>query len=119
MNSLETPVFLTDTHSACNVPLRRFHVIIQSSIFIADDSGYAVENYDESPGTYFENKGPAFLYSARWKTVKKISSITRPRCPEGSRKLRFPVYVTMAQDGGKVVSLTHRPLFTPRKYSWY
>ena len=25
----------------------------------------------------------------------------------------------MSQDGGKVVSLTHRPLFTPRKYSWY
>ena len=35
--------------------------------------------------------------------------------PEGSRKLRFPDYVTTAQDGGKVVSLTHRPLFTPRK----
>jgi len=27
--------------------------------------------------------------------------------PEGSRKLRFPDYMTMAQDGGKVVSLTH------------
>ena len=27
--------------------------------------------------------------------------------PEGSRKLRFPDYVTTAQDGGKVVSLTH------------
>jgi len=29
--------------------------------------------------------------------------------PEGSRKLRFPDFM-MAQDGGKVVSLTHRPL---------
>jgi hypothetical protein len=29
--------------------------------------------------------------------------------PEGSKKLRFPDYVTTAQDGGKVVSLTHRP----------
>jgi hypothetical protein len=29
--------------------------------------------------------------------------------PEGSRKLRFPDYMTAAQDGGKVVSLTHRP----------
>jgi len=29
--------------------------------------------------------------------------------PEGSRNLRFPDYVTMAQDGGKVVSLMHRP----------
>ena len=25
----------------------------------------------------------------------------------------------MAQDGGRVVSLTYRPLFIPRKYSWY
>jgi len=29
--------------------------------------------------------------------------------PEGSRKLRFPDYMTTAQDGGKVVSPTHRP----------
>jgi len=33
--------------------------------------------------------------------------------PEGSRKLRFPDYVTTAQDGGKVVSLTHRPPLPP------
>ena len=30
--------------------------------------------------------------------------------PEGSRKLRLPDYVTTVQDGGKVVSLTYRPL---------
>jgi hypothetical protein len=29
--------------------------------------------------------------------------------PQGSRKLRFPDFMTTAQDGGKVVSLTHRP----------
>ena len=29
--------------------------------------------------------------------------------PEGSRKLRFPDFTTTAQDGGKVVGLTHRP----------
>jgi len=51
--------------------------------------------------------------------VSYISPITGPRFPEGYRKLRFPDYVTMAQDGGKVVSLTHWPFFTPRKYSWY
>ena len=33
--------------------------------------------------------------------------------PEGSRKLRFPDFMTMAQDGGKVVSLTHRPPLPP------
>ena len=42
-----------------------------------------------------------------------FSPITGPRCPEGSRKLRFQDYVTMAQDGGKVVSLTHRPCLPP------
>ena len=29
--------------------------------------------------------------------------------PEGSRKLRFPDFMTTAQDGDKFVSLTHRP----------
>jgi len=35
------------------------------------------------------------------------------RDPEGSRKLWFPDYVTMAQVGGKIVSLTRRPLLPP------
>jgi hypothetical protein len=29
--------------------------------------------------------------------------------PEGSRKLRFPDFMTTVQDVGKIVSLTHRP----------
>jgi hypothetical protein len=29
--------------------------------------------------------------------------------PEDSRKLRFPDFITPAQEGGKVVSLKHRP----------
>jgi len=33
--------------------------------------------------------------------------------PEGSRKLRFPDFMTTAQDGGRVVSLIHRPLLPP------
>ena len=33
--------------------------------------------------------------------------------PEGSRKLRFQDFVTTAQDGGKVVSLTHWPPLPP------
>jgi hypothetical protein len=33
--------------------------------------------------------------------------------PEGSRKLRFPDYMTTAQGGGKVVRLTHRPPLPP------
>jgi len=33
--------------------------------------------------------------------------------PEGYRKLRFPDFMTTAQEGGKVVGLTHRPHLTP------
>jgi len=32
---------------------------------------------------------------------------------EGSRKLRFPDFMTTAQEGGKVVSLTHRSPLPP------
>ena len=39
--------------------------------------------------------------------------------PEGSRKLRFSDFMTTAQDGGKVVSLTHRPPLSPMKCSWH
>ena len=37
----------------------------------------------------------------------------------GYRKLSFPDFIATSLDGGKVVSLTHRPPFTPRKYTWY
>ena len=33
--------------------------------------------------------------------------------PEGSRNLRFPDFVTMAQDIDEVASLTHRPPLPP------
>ena len=33
--------------------------------------------------------------------------------PEGSSKLRLPDFMTTAEDGGKVVSLTHRPPLPP------
>jgi hypothetical protein len=33
--------------------------------------------------------------------------------PEGAWNLRFPDYMTTAQDGGKVVKLTHRPPLPP------
>ena len=35
--------------------------------------------------------------------------------PEGSGKLRFPDFMTTAQEGGEVVSLTHRPPLPPGK----
>jgi len=35
------------------------------------------------------------------------------RGPECSRKLSFPDFMTKAQDGGKVISLTHRSPLPP------
>ena len=33
--------------------------------------------------------------------------------PEGSRKLSFPVFMTTAQDSGKIVSFPHQPPLPP------
>ena len=51
--------------------------------------------------------------------ISVSSSVHARSGPVCSRKLRFPDYMTTAEDGGKVVSLTHRPPLPPRKYSWY
>jgi hypothetical protein len=53
--------------------------------------------------------------------IKKGKAVPLQACsgPDGSSKLRFPDYMTTAQDGGKVVSLTRRPPLPPRKCSWY
>ena len=59
-------------------------------------------------------------FNAMWSHKKgKAVPLQAWTIPDGSRKLRVPDFATTAHDGGKVVSLTHRPLFTPRKYSWY
>ena len=42
--------------------------------------------------------------------IKKAVPLQAWSGPEGSRKLRFPDFMTTAQYGGKIVSLTHRPL---------
>jgi hypothetical protein len=51
------------------------------------------------------------------KAVKKSNAIAVPlqawSGPEGSRKLSFPDYMTTAQDGGNIVSLTHWPPLPP------
>ena len=48
-----------------------------------------------------------------WHIKGKAVSLQAWSGPEGSRKLRFPDYMTAAQDGGNVVSLTHRPPLPP------
>jgi len=44
--------------------------------------------------------------------VKQLRYMTEEG-PEGTMKLRFPDFVTTAQDGDKVISLTNRPPLPP------
>ena len=46
----------------------------------------------------------------------KVAPLQALNGPEGSRKLRFPDYMTTAQDGGKPYAPA---AFTPTKCSWY
>jgi hypothetical protein len=52
-------------------------------------------------------------YSRKGKGKGKAVPLQAWSGPEGSRKFRFPDFMITAQDGGKVVSLTHRPPLTP------
>jgi len=48
-------------------------------------------------------------------TGKKVNqSHYRPEVPSVFQEVKVPDYVTMAQDGGRVVSLTHRPFLPIR-----
>jgi hypothetical protein len=51
----------------------------------------------------------AIFYSYRKKGEGKAVPLQPLSGPEGSRKLRFPDFMITAQDGGKVVCLTHLP----------
>jgi len=55
-----------------------------------------------------DNQYPSH-YLRTWCKKGKAVPLQAWSGPEGSRKLRFPDFITTAQDGGKV-SLTHRPL---------
>ena len=65
------------------------------------------QNLKRMSGTLHED---LCKFDSKGKAVPSLQAWTGP---EGSTKLRFPDYVTMAQDGGKVDSLTHRPLLPP------
>jgi len=55
----------------------------------------------------------AKTWNVRGKGKDKAVPLQARSGPEGSRKLSFPDHMTTAQDGGKAVSLTHRPPLPP------
>jgi len=64
---------------------------------------------------WYYNYIPANNTILRYKMLQKKSKAG----PEVSRRLRLPDFKKSAQDGGKVVSPTHRPPLPLTKYSWY
>ena len=75
----------------------RGHNLLQNLIFL-----HAIQNFPAVRQFNCDYKGKSVPLQA-WSG------------PEGSSKLRFPDFMTTAQDGGKVVSLTHRPPLPPGK----
>ena len=66
-----------------------------------------------SPVIQFHKSQYSFTFNLYQANIKKGKVKAVPLQawggPEGSRNLRFPHFMTTAQDGGKVVSLTHQP----------
>ena len=71
--------------------------------------GLAVEPEQYNPWNNSTNKSQAPEVKGKGKEVP----LQAWSGPEGSRKFRFPDFMTTAQDGGKVVNLTHRPPSPP------
>ena len=95
---------------------------VSHNFFILPENKVYKWKWNQQPPCFvssFGVKHNLLRYTSKVSDIMKLDiyiykgPITGPRCPEGSRKLRFPDYVTVAQDGGKVVSLKHRPLLPP------
>ena len=65
--------------------------------------------------TSWEDFKPGMFLTLQIFLLKKGKAVPLQTCsgPEGSRKLRFPDFMTTEQDGGKVFSPTHRPPLPP------
>ena len=73
----------------------------------AHPASYSMSNGASFPG--LKRTGSETDYSPLSSKKRKAVPLQAWSGPEGSRKLRFPDFMTTEQDGGKVVSPTHRP----------
>jgi hypothetical protein len=83
---------------------------------ISGNSGELYPKYDLNtiqnllgPATYSIKENNIYTYTSEGKAVP----LQAWSGPEGSRRLRFPNFMTTAQDGGRVVSLMDRPPLPP------
>jgi hypothetical protein len=73
----------------------------------------AVDTWTQYTASFRVQKNFVYFVAVITKGKGKAVSLQALSGPEGSRKLRFPDFMTTAQDGGKFVSLTHRPPLPP------
>ena len=78
------------------------YFILSSSLLVLDSSDFSIPRFHNKIITIMKN----FL-------LKMQVPLQAWSGPEGSRKLRFPDFMTTAQDGGKGVRLTHWPPLPP------
>ena len=98
----------------------RYTFLIISRTFLLRMRNVSDKSCRENQNTHFMTINFFSENSSVYEMVKdKAVPLQAWSGPEGSRKLRFPDFMTTAQDGGKVVSLTHRLPLPPRKYTWY
>jgi len=90
--------------------LMDFHEIWYLSIFRKSDEKIQVSVKSDKNNGYFTWR-LTYIYDSKGEAVP-LQAYTYSG-PEGSKKLRFPNFMTTAQYGGKVVSLTHRPPLPP------
>ena len=98
---------------------------VNMEVWVGWDSsvGIATRYGLDGPGIGSRSGGRHFLHPSRqafgliqpsiWWVEGKAVPLQAWSGPEGSRKLRFPDFMKTAQDGSKVVSLTHRPPLLP------
>ena len=73
-----------------------------------------LRNKDQQDSIFFLNLFQySTLYIFRTEVEGKAVPLQVWSDPEGSKKLRFPDFMTTAHDGGRIVSLTHRPSLPP------
>ena len=97
------------------LPLPYFFHIFLSTARLSDKKSTEREMWVLSSCTVWNMKHETYCVILRETESWKDRAVPLQACsgPEGSRKLRFPDIMTTAQDGGKVVSLTHRPPLPP------
>jgi len=103
-------------------------MILYERLLLCNENGGNRSNTSINQRRAFTSSSPqmyhryrAFLYEPSSNKIIRYNLLRQGKAvplqagsdPEGSRKLKFPDFVTTAQDGGKVVSLTHRPPLTP------